>query len=213
MSMSVACALRLSLRTFKHEIPQQSAISLAQCSLRSRNGAIFDRYNTIRIFFTRQCTTVCPTAPLAPPRREILTPPRPIFFQKRTVQLGVLSLRRLYSERRTMTEAGEEENRDSTPPVPDEPPPQSDLQSALNHAPGNLEHYPRFLRRLAASQPHLHRPTRDDFLKVASGFWQRTLIRFRWLSIRSFRKFNADDISAFVTWFLMSQTLWILIWT
>jgi distribution and morphology protein 31 len=76
-----------------------------------------------------------------------------------------------------------------------------------------LEQYPRFLRRLAASLPHLHRPTRDDFLKVANGFWERTLIRFRWLSIRSFRKFNADDISAFVTWFLMSQTLWVLIYT
>ncbi|PFH49738.1 hypothetical protein AMATHDRAFT_62485 [Amanita thiersii Skay4041] len=38
-------------------------------------------------------------------------------------------------------------------------------------------------------------------------------VRFKWFTIKSFRKFNADDISAFVTWFLMSQTLWILVGT
>jgi hypothetical protein len=35
----------------------------------------------------------------------------------------------------------------------------------------------------------------------------------RWFFIRNFRKFNADDISAFVTWFLVGQGLWILIGT
>ncbi|KAK0455485.1 mitochondrial distribution and morphology proteins-domain-containing protein [Desarmillaria tabescens] len=77
----------------------------------------------------------------------------------------------------------------------------------------DVEHYSRFFRRLAASLPHLHRPTRDDFLKVANGFWQRMNVRFKWFTIKSFRKFNADDISAFVTWFVMSQTIWILIGT
>ncbi len=77
----------------------------------------------------------------------------------------------------------------------------------------DVEDYSRFFRRLAASLPHLHRPTRDDFLKVANGFWQRMNVRFKWFTIKSFRKFNADDISAFVTWFVMSQTIWILIGT
>ncbi|EKM80591.1 hypothetical protein AGABI1DRAFT_119189 [Agaricus bisporus var. burnettii JB137-S8] len=63
------------------------------------------------------------------------------------------------------------------------------------------------------SLPHPHRPTRDEFLSVATGFWQRLNIRFKWFTIKSFRKFNADDISAFVTWFLMSQTLWIFVGT
>ncbi|EGO25497.1 hypothetical protein SERLADRAFT_348153 [Serpula lacrymans var. lacrymans S7.9] len=80
-------------------------------------------------------------------------------------------------------------------------------------APLNLENYPRLYRRLALSLSHLHRPTRDDFLRVATGFWQRLRIRFKWFTIRSFRRFNADDISAFITWFLMSQTLWILVGT
>jgi distribution and morphology protein 31 len=76
-----------------------------------------------------------------------------------------------------------------------------------------LEGYSRFFRRLAMSLPHPHRPTRDEFLSVATGFWQRLSIRFKWFTIKSFRKFNADDISAFVTWFLMSQTLWIFVGT
>ncbi|KAJ8597459.1 mitochondrial distribution and morphology protein family 31/32 [Rhizopogon salebrosus TDB-379] len=81
------------------------------------------------------------------------------------------------------------------------------------YPPLNLDNYPRLYRRLALSLSHLHRPTRDDFLKVANGFWQRLRIRFKWFTIRSFRRFNADDISAFITWFLMSQTLWILVGT
>ncbi|KAJ6477401.1 mitochondrial distribution and morphology protein family 31/32 [Mycena vitilis] len=63
------------------------------------------------------------------------------------------------------------------------------------------------------SLPHLPRPSRDDFLKVATGFWARARIRFKWLTIRSFRRFNADDMSAFITWFVMSQTLWIFVGT
>ncbi|EIW83359.1 mitochondrial distribution and morphology protein family 31 32 [Coniophora puteana RWD-64-598 SS2] len=59
----------------------------------------------------------------------------------------------------------------------------------------------------------MHRPTRDDLLRVATGFWARLRIRWKWFTIRSFRKFNADDISAFITWFLMSQTLWIFVGT
>jgi distribution and morphology protein 31 len=95
-------------------------------------------------------------------------------------------------------------------------PPGVDQKLAEPHShlpPLNLDNYPRLYRRLALSLSHLHRPTRDDFLKVANGFWQRLRIRFKWFTIRSFRKFNADDISAFVTWFLMSQTLWILVGT
>jgi len=81
------------------------------------------------------------------------------------------------------------------------------------HTPNHLDNYPAFLRRLALSMPNIHRPTRDDLLMAADGFWQRARIRFRWFTIKSFRKFNADDISAFVTWFLMSQTIWILVGT
>jgi distribution and morphology protein 31 len=113
-----------------------------------------------------------------------------------------------------------------TPPnvdnTPEKPP---DIAAQAGQPPGgegnpqsasplpNYENYPESLRRLAMSLPHLHRPTRDDFLSIASGFWQRARIRFKWFTIKSFRKFNADDISAFVTWFLTAQFLWILVGT
>ena len=89
------------------------------------------------------------------------------------------------------------------------------LESPGHHStpPPNYENYPAYLRRLAMSLPHLHRPTRDDFLHAASGFWERARIRFKWFTIKSFRKFNADDISAFITWFLTAQFLWIFVGT
>ncbi|KAG6831766.1 hypothetical protein H0H92_007918 [Tricholoma furcatifolium] len=90
-----------------------------------------------------------------------------------------------------------------------------DGQSPIQHPPNHqhLDNYSRFFRRLASSVPHPHAPTRDDLLNVATGFWQRLRIRFKWFTIKSFRKFNADDISAFFTWFLFSQTIWILVGT
>ncbi|KAG2015405.1 mitochondrial distribution and morphology protein 31 [Coprinopsis cinerea AmutBmut pab1-1] len=98
----------------------------------------------------------------------------------------------------------------SPPPRSTESPEQQPVQHQHDHS---LEEYPAFFRRLAMSLPHVHRPTREDFLNVATSFWQRLRIRFKWFTIKSFRKFNADDISAFITWFLMSQTLWILVGT
>ncbi len=108
------------------------------------------------------------------------------------------------------------------PPIPPDDPLQTTTDSAPKEQPQetpstpqayNFNNYSRFFRQLAASLPHLHRPTRDDFLNVANGFWQRTSVRFKWFTIKSFRKFNSDDISAFVSMFLMSQTLWILVGT
>lgn len=77
----------------------------------------------------------------------------------------------------------------------------------------HLENYSKFFRRLAMSLPPMQRPTRDDLLNVATNFWQRFRIRFKWMTIRSFRKFSADEVFAFFTWFLMSQTVWILVGT
>ncbi|TFK17140.1 mitochondrial distribution and morphology protein 31 [Coprinopsis marcescibilis] len=88
-----------------------------------------------------------------------------------------------------------------------------DQQNTPQGAHYNPEDYPRFLRRLAMSLPHPHRPTREELLNVATGFWERLRIRFKWFTIKSFRKFNADDMSAFITWFVMSQTLWVLVGT
>ncbi|KAI9823233.1 MAG: Mitochondrial distribution and morphology protein 31, mitochondrial precursor [Phylliscum demangeonii] len=59
----------------------------------------------------------------------------------------------------------------------------------------------------------LHRPTREELLAAATGFWSRQKIRFKWFSIRSLRPFNTDDISAFFSWFLVGHVIWILVGT
>ncbi|KAE9391909.1 hypothetical protein BT96DRAFT_864631, partial [Gymnopus androsaceus JB14] len=111
------------------------------------------------------------------------------------------------------------ETRTEPPPPSEIDPPESKTPPADPNAsqrrilPYNFEYYSRSFRQLALSLPHLHRPTQEDFLRVADGFWQRLRIRFKWFTIKSFRKFNADDISGIVTWVLMSQTIWILVGT
>ncbi|KAK2613997.1 hypothetical protein N8I77_000860 [Diaporthe amygdali] len=65
--------------------------------------------------------------------------------------------------------------------------------------------------------PHLpkmpHRPTKEELLSAATGFWQRLKVRFKWFSIRSARPFNADEWGAFVSWILFGHFVWILVGT
>lgn len=65
--------------------------------------------------------------------------------------------------------------------------------------------------------PHLpkmpHRPTKEELLAAATGFWQRLKVRFKWFSIRSTRPFNADEWGAFLSWILFGHFVWILVGT
>jgi distribution and morphology protein 31 len=65
--------------------------------------------------------------------------------------------------------------------------------------------------------PHLpkmpHRPTKEELLAAATGFWSRLKVRFKWFSIRSVRPWNIDDWSAFVSWFMLGNLVWILVGT
>ncbi|KAF4630664.1 hypothetical protein G7Y89_g7479 [Cudoniella acicularis] len=61
--------------------------------------------------------------------------------------------------------------------------------------------------------PHLHRPTKEELLAAATGFWSRLKVRFKWFSIRSSRPWNIDDWSAFVSWFVLGNIVWILVGT
>lgn len=61
--------------------------------------------------------------------------------------------------------------------------------------------------------PHMHRPTKEELLAAATGFWSRLKIRFKWFSIRSARPWNVDDWSAFVSWFVLGNIVWILVGT
>lgn len=61
--------------------------------------------------------------------------------------------------------------------------------------------------------PHLHRPTKEELLAAATGFWSRLKVRFKWFSIRSGRPFNTDDIGAFVSWIFLGHMVWIIVGT
>jgi distribution and morphology protein 31 len=50
-------------------------------------------------------------------------------------------------------------------------------------------------------------------LEAASGFWARIKIHFKWLTIRSARPFNADEIYALFSWILAAHVLWIVLGT
>ncbi|KAI6825318.1 mitochondrion biogenesis protein [Hortaea werneckii] len=61
--------------------------------------------------------------------------------------------------------------------------------------------------------PHLHRPTKEELLSAATGFWHRLQIRFKWLTIRSARPFNSEEIFAFLSWIFWGHVLWIVVGT
>ncbi|KAL8944660.1 MAG: hypothetical protein Q9211_000504 [Gyalolechia sp. 1 TL-2023] len=63
------------------------------------------------------------------------------------------------------------------------------------------------------SIPQVHRPSKEELLAAATGFWSRLKVRFKWFSIRSGRPFNIDEISAFFSWVLLGHVLWIVLGT
>lgn len=97
---------------------------------------------------------------------------------------------------------------DGTPPNTVTPPPPPPLPHAKH--PGHAQDYIPLIRRLLPHlpTPHnpLHRPTKEELLAAATSVWQRLRIRFKWFSIRGWRRFNADDLSAFLSWFLVGNS-------
>jgi distribution and morphology protein 31 len=69
------------------------------------------------------------------------------------------------------------------------------------------------LDRIPHSLPHLYRPSKAELLAAASGFWSRFKIHFKWLTIRSARPFNADEIYALFSWILAAHVLWVVLGT
>ncbi|RDB25152.1 Mitochondrial distribution and morphology protein 31 [Hypsizygus marmoreus] len=195
------------------------------------SGASFDRYSVIRNFFRQQHIIAQHSIQLQRPAVKKLTTNGSLqvanFFTPQSRTLSIVGRHFHTAFPRNVAKEpspGKPPEQDQSKP-PETPPETSFSTPKPAHTSNtaeqpstplpnqNLDNYSRFFRRLALSVPHAHRPTRDDLLNVATSFWQRLRIRFKWFTIKSFRKFDADDISAFVTWFLMSQTLWILVGT
>jgi distribution and morphology protein 31 len=141
-----------------------------------------DRYTAIHAFFTRQALSV--------------TPPK---FSTRTL------LQRRWNSTNKPQEGCENcsERRPTTPPKTP-PPPSAGRQ---DHA----QDYTPFIKRLIASSKVLqsgspHRPSKEQLLAAASGWWQRLRIRIKWFTIRGWRRFNTDDFSAFASWFVVGNS-------
>lgn len=193
----------MAFRAFTFKAAVRSAVSLD--THLAKSPAAVERYSLIRNFFRQQRPSQTPTTHELATKFRSLTgfPGTKLVYSKSIV--APFNARQFHAT----SHWGEA----AKPPAGK--PPEQETDSAPTPSPPtrNLDNYSQFFRRLALAVPHPHRPTRDDLLNVATGFWQRTRIRFKWFTIKSFRKFDADDMSAFITWFLMSQTLWILVGT
>jgi len=188
----------------------RSALVLKHTS-RAARIAHSDRYSLIRTFFTRPTSHSSSSLLASWPSSRSAPVSLPAFPLHRNFH-SLWSLRgNRFSTHITPQNSERQEHRHKA--TLNAPPTNDSLRS--DQSPNNLQdnNYPRFFRRLAQSLPHVSRPSRDDFLHAANGIGQRMRVRVRWFFIRNFHKFNADDISAFVTWFLVGQGLWILIGT
>lgn len=82
--------------------------------------------------------------------------------------------------------------------------------------PAYLSSLSRSIRRAAAAlqTPAGRPPPKEQLLSLTNSFFERLKIRFKWATIRSYRRFRADDYSAFFSfgilgtlgWFLLSTT-------
>ncbi|KAJ5085636.1 hypothetical protein N7532_010407 [Penicillium argentinense] len=82
--------------------------------------------------------------------------------------------------------------------------------------PSGVPHYTpsnRHLMDRLPHMPHLHRPTKEELLAAATGFWSRLKVRFKWFSIRSVRPFNLDEITALFSWVLLGHVVWVVVGT
>ncbi|GAA5836924.1 hypothetical protein JCM11251_005824 [Rhodosporidiobolus azoricus] len=83
-------------------------------------------------------------------------------------------------------------------------------------SPAYLSSLPRYLRRAASALPAQpgRPPSKEQLLDLTNSFFERLRIRFKWLTIRSYRRFRTDDYTAFFSlgvigtlgWFLLSTT-------
>ncbi|WVW81747.1 hypothetical protein I302_103743 [Kwoniella bestiolae CBS 10118] len=191
-----------SLQTFR--AASSSASSITRCIRPRSRSAQADRYLAIHDFFTRQALTVSAKAPLCQIRSTTS-----LFSQR---QKSAFS-RRWSSTDNTKApcpncQGSSVTNTPLTPPPP----------TPSTHHQGHAQDYAPFIRRLIKNSTAIapnspHRPTKEELLNAASGWWQRLRIRIKWFTIRGWRRFNTDDLSAFASWFVVGNTLWILVGT
>lgn len=136
---------------------------------------------------------------------------------------GRQSLGRVYGARAKSSNSKENENGEKEP-LPERPNPETTKEQPTEKKPDPQapEHHESLAdsmsRYLHLQNLHLqnmipHRPTKEELLAAATGFWQRMKVRFKWASIRSMRPWNVDEWGAFVSWFLFGHLVWVLVGT
>ena len=127
-------------------------------------------------------------------------------------RLSLCGMRRSYTgQHRDRSHNLDDQTATQDPPAaaPGKPEP-----SSTPFAPGTLKGAAnKHLRDRLPGISHIHRQSREELLAAATGFWSRLKVRFKWFSIRSVRPFNADEIGAFFSWFLLGHVLWIILGT
>ncbi|KAJ5911246.1 Mitochondrial distribution and morphology protein 31 [Penicillium subrubescens] len=99
----------------------------------------------------------------------------------------------------------------------DHSPPHSSPSNASQDSPPSTSsstppHRHHLMDRLP-HMPHVHRPTKEELLAAATGFWSRLKVRFKWFSIRSVRPYNLDEITALFSWVLLGHVVWVVVGT
>jgi distribution and morphology protein 31 len=101
-----------------------------------------------------------------------------------------------------------------TPQKPEKPATQPPQEPPADEHESLADSMSKYLHLPQMPKMHMpHRPTKEELLAAASGFWERLKVRFKWFSIRSMRPWNADEWGAFVSWFLFGHLVWILVGT
>ena len=141
-----------------------------------------DRYVAIHDFFTRQAHSLARSTP----------PPKSIRQQIR--------YKRFNSSHPSSSSSHDAK------PCPNCPP-----SGSPNVQRGHAQEYTPFIRRLiqrtqSISHDSPHRPTKEQLLGAARSRWERFRIRMQWFFIRGWRRFNADDFSAFASLFVFGNS-------
>jgi distribution and morphology protein 31 len=125
--------------------------------------------------------------------------------------------RRSYSHGRKPTHDYSTRRESIDPPEVKQQPPQPKQHPSVSKHPSNSDADVESITSSVSKYLHLpklpHRPTKEELLAAANGFWERLKVRFKWMSIRSMRPWNADEWGAFVSWFMLGHIVWILVGT
>ncbi|KAJ5524895.1 hypothetical protein N7494_011545 [Penicillium frequentans] len=142
------------------------------------------------------------------------------IITSKTISPHYLWKRALHTPKNGQHDGGSSDNNQA--PKADDPSPS--IQNTANHSqnssPKLQPHDPhparpsnRHLIDRLPHIPHLHRPTKEELLAAATGFWSRLKVRFKWFSIRSVRPFNLDEITALFSWVLLGHVVWVVVGT